>query len=170
MFDGDYELTGIHATYAKFLKDDALLYDYIVDVYMNGAVFGLLYNRRSPKDNESSDKVRIFSDAFARRREKCIFLYRLVMLLEKKTASDTQARVDRAFRDDADESKAEEVKANLDLFHEYVRGGIEIMYERFIEGGHNKEDYLEKAMDFMAEFSQDVSGDSFEDKVAALIG
>lgn len=169
MFENDYTLTGKHATYAKFLKDEAKLYERIVDVYMNGAVFGLLYNRRAPKNNDLNDRVRIYADAFANNRAECVFLYRLVMLLEKKTDLDEQARIDRAFRDDADEEKKDKLEQNLDLFNEYVRGGIEVMYERFIEGAINQKDYLERALEFMEQFHKDLSGDSLEEQIESLI-
>lgn len=169
MFDKDYTLTGKHATYAKYLKNEAKLYEHIVDVYMNGAVFGLLYNRRADRDSDSKDKATIFADAFANRRERCVFLYRLVMLLEKKTDRDTQTRIDRAFRDDADEERSDQLLENLELFHEYVRGGIEVMYERFIEGGRDQDEFLEKAMDFMEDFADDLCGKPIDDRIAAYL-
>lgn len=169
MFENDHTLTGKHATYAKYLKDEAKLYGRIVDVYMNGAVFGLLYNRRAPKDNSTNDRVRIYADAFANNRAECVFLYRLAMLLEKKTGIDEQARIDRAFRDDADESRSDKLEQNLSLFHEYVRGGIEVLYERFAEGTMNQKDCLERAMEFMEQFRKDLSGDSLEDQIESLI-
>ena len=58
MFENDYTINGKHATYLKFLakknaRDDqspdnptaARLFERYIDVYMNAAVFGLLYNR-----------------------------------------------------------------------------------------------------------------------------
>ena len=58
MFENDYTINGKHATYLKFLakkntKDDndsdnptaARLFDRYIDVYMNAAVWGLLYSR-----------------------------------------------------------------------------------------------------------------------------
>src|SRR5699024_11401759 len=59
-----------------------------------------------------------------------VFLYRMVMLLDKTTTLEPTVRVDRAFRYDVQEDKKEEFAANMDLFHSYVRGGIEEMYER----------------------------------------
>lgn len=60
MFENDYTINGKHATYLKFLakknaRDDqspdnptaARLFERYIDVYMNAAVFGLLYNRGS---------------------------------------------------------------------------------------------------------------------------
>ena len=94
MFENDYTINGKHATYLKFLakknaRDDqspdnptaARLFERYIDVYMNAAVFGLLYNRTAKRDNSSDDRARVYADAFANERENCIFLYRMVMLL-----------------------------------------------------------------------------------------
>ena len=56
------------------------------------------------------------------------------MLLDKTTTLEPTVRVDRAFRYDVQEDKKEEFAANMDLFHSYVRGGIEEMYEQFTDG------------------------------------
>ena len=59
MFENDLTLTGKHATYVKYLVNDAKLYKRYIDVYMNGAVFGLLHNRTAPIDKDSTDRARI---------------------------------------------------------------------------------------------------------------
>ena len=82
MFENDYTISGKHATYLKFLavknskEDDtveganaARLFERYIDVYMNAAVWGLLYSRTAPKDNSSEDRARIYADAFAKERE-----------------------------------------------------------------------------------------------------
>ena len=169
MFDKDYTLAGRHAVYAKFLKDDAKLYSTIVDVYMNGAVFGLLYSRRADRDTSSKAEATVFADAFASRRTKCMFLYRLAMLLGSDDSLTAEEKVDRAFRDDADAEHPERLEADLRLFHEYVRGGIDVMYERFVQSGDNRDEYLENAMDFMREFADDLSGASLDERIEKLI-
>ena len=108
MFENDYNITGKHATYLKFLaaknsggKDAdeaspaaARLFERYIDVYMNAAIWGLLYNRTAPKDNESDDRARIYADAYANERDNCVFLYRMVMLLDKTTTLEPTVRVD----------------------------------------------------------------------------
>ena len=102
-------INGKHATYLKFLakknsRDDqspdnptaARLFERYIDVYMNAAVFGLLYNRTAKRDTSSDDRARVYADAFANERENCIFLYRMVMLLDKTTELTPEERVDRA--------------------------------------------------------------------------
>ncbi len=170
MFENDYTLSGKHATYIKYFVNEAKLYERYIDVYMNGAIFGLLHNRTAPKDNDSNDRARIYADAFSNCRSECVFLYRLVMLLEKTTELDSVDRIDRAFRDDADEASGDKLAKNLELFNAYVRGGIEIMYEQIIEGhGSTENDYLERAMEFMEDFNEELNGADFEAKIATLI-
>lgn len=100
MFENDYTITGKHATYLKFLaaknsKDDpdsattsAKLFERYVDVYMNAAVWGLLYSRTAKRDTTSDDRARVYADAFANERENCVFLYRMVMLLDKMSSPE----------------------------------------------------------------------------------
>ena len=159
MFENDYALTGKHATYVKSLVN-AKLYKRYIDVYMNGAVFGLLHNRTAPVDKDSSDRARIYADAFANCRMECVFLYRLVILLEKSSKLESPERIDRAFRDDANEDDPEKLKQNLELFNSYVRGGIEEIYEEFIDGhGTTPEEYLDRAMEVMEQFRSDLKGE-----------
>ena len=96
MFEKNYRLLGKHATYAKFLKDDAKIFDTIIGAYINGAIFGLLYNRTAPIDRESADDANIMSEQFIQYQEKCKFVYRLVMLLDESTDIPSQRRIDRA--------------------------------------------------------------------------
>ena len=118
MFENDYTINGKHATYLKFLakknsRDDqspdnptaARLFERYIDVYMNAAVFGLLYSRTAKRDTTSDDRARVYADAFANERENCIFLYRMVMLLDKTTELTSEERIDRAFRYDSQPEK-----------------------------------------------------------------
>lgn len=135
MFENDYTITGKHATYLKYMaaknaKDDenaatssAKLFERYIDVYMNAAIWGLLYSRTAPKDNSSDDRARIYADAFANERDNCVFLYRMVMLLDKSVDIESEERINRAFRYDTQPEKAEAFRLNMDLFHDYVRGG-----------------------------------------------
>ena len=181
MFENDYTLYGKHATYIKVLaaknaKDEnestiasAGIFERYIDVYMNGAVWGLLYSKTAKKDSSSSDRARIYADAFATERENCVFLYRLVMLLDKASDITSEERVDRAFRYDSQPEKAQEFKNNMELFNDYVRGGIELMYEHFTDGCTTREDYLNKIYEVMSTFKKEIEGYSFEKEIKDLI-
>ena len=181
MFENDYTITGKHATYLKFLavknsKDDsdsattsAKLFERYVDVYMNAAVWGLLYLRTAKRDTTSDDRARVYADAFANERENCVFLYRMVMLLDKTTDLAPEERINRAFRYDTQPDKADAFKENMELFNDYVRGGIELMYEQFTDGCSTRDDYLNKTYEVLKTFKDEIEGLSYEDELAKLI-
>ena len=153
MFENDYTITGKHATYLKYMaaknaKDDenaatssARLFERYIDVYMNAAIWGLLYSRTAPKDNSSDKSVDI----------------------------ESEERINRAFRYDTQPEKAEAFRQNMDVFHDYVRGGIELMYEEFTDGCSTREDYLNKVFEVMTTFKKEIEGFSYEDELAQLI-
>lgn len=172
MFENDYTINGKHATYLKYLVNDAKIFVRYIDVYMNAAVVGFLYGRIEPKDNSSQDRARIYADAFATEKRQCDFIYRLIMLLhEDKDLSQTE-RIDRAFRNDTQLS-TEEGKAkyttNMLLFHSYVFGGIEVLYEQLTVGATNREDYVNRIYDITSSFKEEIEGISCEDKMKELV-
>lgn len=183
MFDSDYTLTGKHAVYVKFLarknlQDDdndpevvnpAKLFERYIDVYMNAAIWGVLYNRISPSDSASKSRARIYADAFNRERDNCVFLYRMVMLLDKTTELTPEERINRAFRYDSQPEKADEFRKNMDLFHSYVRGGIEVMYEQLTDGCQTQDDYISKTYEVITTFKQELEGISYADELSKLL-
>ena len=147
LFETDYTINGTHATRLKFLAKKnardvdesdntqaAKIFERYIDVYMNAAVWGIYYRRKAKNDRSTKDTASVRADAFIRERETCIFLYRLVMLLDDSENLTQTERIDRAFRYDSLPDKADELKKNLELFHDYVRGGIDLMYEKFTDG------------------------------------
>ncbi|MDR0747171.1 MAG: hypothetical protein LBE89_04680 [Helicobacteraceae bacterium] len=169
MFENDYTFNGKHATYIKYLVDEAKLYERYIDVLMNGVVFGLLYNRTSQRDRESQDRARVYADAFANCREDCMFLYRMVMLLDKNGDMSDEQTIDRAFRDDAEGSENEKVKGNLDVFFSYVLGGIEVLFETLTDGCTAELDYIDNAFDKMKSFREEIMGVRHDEKLSELI-
>jgi len=168
IFENDLNITGKHATYLKFLVNEAKLYDDYIDVYMNAAVFGYLYSKKEPKDNDSTDRARIYADAFSNHRPECVFLYRLIMLLDD-AAMTTDERLDRAFRYDANPEKEEELQECMDLFNSYVRGGIEYMYGLFTTGCTSKDDYIRATFEASRNFKDSIDGVSYEEKIKRLL-
>lgn len=183
MFENDYTLTGKHANHLKYLavknakdKDNdsdasssAKIFERYIDVYMNAAIWGLLYSRTEPKDTSSDDRARIYADAFATERNNCVFLYRMVMLLDTSTDLDSTERINRAFRYDSDESKAAELQQNLELFNSYVRGGIEQLYETFTDGCTTRDDYMTKIYEVMSDFKNELEGRSYDEELKKLL-
>ena len=61
---------------------------------------------------------------------------------------DKEARINEAFRhmgeDPADEER----------FDSYVRGGVDVLYEKLIEGANSPDDFVTKLFEFLAEFDE----------------
>lgn len=180
LFEKDYTINGEHATRLKFLakknaSDDteldnpnaARIFERYIDVYMNAAVWGIYYRRRA-ETRPSKDTASIRADTFIRERENCLFLYRLVMLLDSENLKPTE-RIDRAFRYDTLPDKTEELKKNMELFHDYVRGGIDLMFERFTDGCQTREDYFKKTFDVMTEFKAELEGIDYPAELKELM-
>lgn len=181
LFEADYTINGEHAKRLKLLAKKnardvdepdspqaAKIFERYIDVYMNAAVWGIYYRRRA-KAEPSNDRARIYADAFNRERDNCIFLYRLVMLLDDSENLSPTERIDRAFRYDTLPDKAEEAKKNIDLFHDYVRGGIDLIYEKFTAGCMTRDDYLEKTFDVITEFKANLDSIDYSTKLANLM-
>jgi hypothetical protein len=164
MFEKQYLLKGKHATYAKFLsatterlnKDAKVagVFRYIIDVYLVAPLIGVAYNLKADEDTTSNDDVRIFADAIINQQENLTYAYRLVMLSENSSNLTNDEKIDRAFKQDED---VEKLANNMELFHQYMRGGIEWLYEQFTDGATTKEDYLSKIQEVVETFKADFS-------------
>lgn len=162
MFDGDIKLTGTHASYIKFLasKSNQLNKDFAcagifkryIDVYIAGAIIGMVKKLKANVNTENDDNASILADAVIREQTKLKMLYRIAMLIDNSTISENE-RIDLAFRYDTDEEK---VKQGMDIFNSYVRGGVEWLYgEITANNASTFEDYLERITVIVKEFSED---------------
>lgn len=168
MFENDITISGKHATYVKFLVNEAKVFNRYIDVYMNGAILGFLYGRKSTKDSGSTDRARIYADALANERMKCDFIYRLIMLLDESNQLSVEERVDKAFRDDAKEN-SENHKSNMKLFNDYVFGGIEVLYETYTNDCTTNEDYINKIYEVVTNFKEELDGNNYNDRIEEVI-
>ena len=162
MFEGDIKMTGTHASYIKFLASksnqlnkDALtagVFKRYIDVYIAGAIIGMVKKLKSNANTENDDSANILADAVIREQTKLKMLYRIAMLIDNIVLSEDE-RIDLAFRYDTDDEK---VKQGLDIFNAYARGGIEWLYQEITSNNAStNEDYLERFTVMVKEFSED---------------
>ena len=97
MFEGDYTINGVHATYIKYLKDEVKAFERYIDVYMTGATMGVLHNRRA-KQGGSTDRARIYADAFNTEHVKCNELFKLVILSDTSKLWSDEERIIICFK------------------------------------------------------------------------
>lgn len=162
MFNNDYELKGKYATYIRFLSattnrlDKAAkaagIINTAVDIYAIAPLIGLAYNKKVPEDNSSNDTYSILASQIINHQADLDFAFRLVMLADNSAGLSSDDKIDRAFRHDEQVEKSAE---NLELFHQYMRGGLEWLYEQFTDGATTKKDYLEKVHEVVSFYKED---------------
>jgi len=153
LFNGDYQFKGTHAEKVNRLtaafSGPNSLFNRNLDVYIIAPIVGFLYNRTAALDTIGKP-ANILFDAMSKELITLWFNYRLIILLDKNYEPDFNKRVDKAFRLYGTEG------AFLDeeRYEEYVRGGVDLLYEKLIESSHTEEDYLKNLYDFMDEFEE----------------
>ena len=160
MFDKQYRFKGIHAQRVDLLtsKFDAVskaqLFKRNIDIYTNAPLIGFLYGRtaeldstKNPETNQVYDE-NVFKDRVTESNEELTFNFQLIMLLDTEYEPDIEKRIDKAFRQVGEDPNDEK------RFDSYVRGGIDILYEKLVEGASDPEDYVNNLYNFVEEFQE----------------
>jgi len=167
MFDNEYSFRGSHAEKvikltAVFDNNKNKLFNRNLDVYLMAPIVGFLYNRRAALDR-SGESTKIFPKQLIDEQNNLLFTYRLVMLLDKEHEPEFEERINKAFR----YYGSEKASADEELYEEYVRGGVDVLYEKLLSNIASEEDYLKNLYDFLEEFderyNQTVTTDSILD-------
>ena len=86
----------------------------------------------------------------------------LIMLLDANYEPDEEKRIDKAFRhygqDPADEER----------FDSYVRGGIDVLYEKLVEGDSSPEAFANRLYEFIDEFNDRFNSEISSDDILQL--
>lgn len=162
LFNKDYSFRGSHAEKvieltAPFDKKGNKLLFRNLDAYLLAPIVGFMYGRRSELDN-SGKTTNILFDAMSRETTTLWFNYRLIMLLDKQNEPDFNKRIEKAFR----YYGSDQAKSDEDLYESYVRGGVDVIYEKLIIGSQRPEDFLRKLYEFLEEFEERYSHSSDE--------
>ena len=160
MFDKPYRLRGTHSKKARELVaifdgvSKAQFFKAAKDLYAFAPLVGFLYGRRANLDHTKSQETgeeldySIMAEQVLSVAEDLTFNFCLIMLRDSTYEPDDEARIDKAFRF---VGKIPEDEARFD---EYVRGGIDVLYEKLIEGGGEPEDYVKRLYDFLEDIQE----------------
>lgn len=145
-------LYGKHAEYTKKLKDEEIFVRN-VDVYKVAPLIGFLYNKKVEEDkvkNSSSklEETKIFTDQIVKESKYLKINFQLIILLDKEYEKDEEKRMEKAFRNLADN------QGDIELFESYVRGGIEILYKKCISDSTQKDDFMYNIKEFIEEIKE----------------
>ena len=139
MFENDITIYGKYATKLKYLKDELSIFPRYYDVYMAGAIVGALNGKISKKDNESTDRARIYADVMIRETTKSKKIFQTVILCDETKGWTSDEKLNICFRykdrteEDLSSSSEDERKMQeaIELFESYALSGIEILYDDF---------------------------------------
>lgn len=159
LFNKQYKFTGRHAQEvdaltSPFSDKKMKFFPRNVDVYINAPLIGFLYGRKAEKDytkNPNTGEVfdqNVMGDRVIYSQTELLYNYRLIMLLDKEYEADEDKRVDKAFRNMG------EVPEDMELFDSYVRGGVDVLYEKLIKDEPNPDNYINRLYDFIADYEE----------------
>lgn len=174
MFDKQYRFKGRHAVRVDKLTglfdtvSKAKLFERNVDVYSNAPLIGFLYGRMAELDDEKNPEneqvynQNVMGDRVIYSQEELLFNFRLIMLLDAGYEPDVQERINKAFRHMGENPSDEE------RFDSYVRGGVDVLYEKLIEGANSPNDYVTKLYEFLDEFQERFNSSISSDDILSL--
>lgn len=175
MFDKQYRFRGRHAVRVDQLtsvfdsKSKVKLFARNVDVYANAPLIGFLFGRTAESDNTKNPETNdvynqnVMGDRVIYSQEELMYNFRLIMLLDKKYEPDEDRRIDKAFRYMGEDSRDEE------RFNSYVRGGVDVLYEKLIEGVTEPVEYVNRLFEFISDFQDKFNNVSNDDILALCI-
>ena len=174
MFDKQYRFRGHHAVRVDQLssifdnESKAKLFDRNVDVYANAPLVGFLFGRTAaPDDTKNPETNQVYNqnvmgDRVIYSQEELMYNFRLIMLLDTAYEPDAEKRIDKAFRHMGEDPKDEE------RFDDYVRGGVDVLYEKLIEGVTESDEYVSRLFDFIDEFQEKFNDEVRNEDILAL--
>jgi len=152
LFQGQYWFNGTHADRVKRLTAEFdgkhKLFSYNHEVYQLAPIVGFLYKRKADPNRENGSDTSIFAEQMSNYKDIFQFNYQLIMLLDAYNSTDFDTRVDKAFRIYG----TEQAIPDEDLYEAYVRGGVDVLYEKLIEPSISPEDYTKNLYEFMEDF------------------
>lgn len=151
-FRREKTLYGKHAEYMKELKDKEIFLRN-VDVYKVAPIIGFLYNKKEEEDRAKNsfgklEDTKIFTDQIVKETKYLKINFQLIILLDKEYEKDEEKRMEKAFRNLADDER------DIELFESYIRGGIEILYEKCISDSTQKDDFMYNIKEFIEEIKE----------------
>lgn len=172
MFDKQYRFFGSHAEKvnaltAVFDEDSkATLFQHNYDVYINAPIVGFLYKRKATRDKDAGKKNNVTQSIFAEQvidnSDQLKYNLRLILLLDAQYEPDEQTRLDKAFRHLGEDDR------DLALFDKYVLGGVDVLYEKLIEGPNTPDAYLGRLFDFLEEFHERFNAEISQQDILTL--
>ncbi len=158
LFENEVEFQGIYAKHLRSLKEDIGLFCTAREGYIISAIIGCLHsNHKGENANDGGDNDKLLSimaSDLVKRKADLRYLYRLIMLWDEKGNLSNEDYMNRAFRDDSDDSRKNELKNNMKIFNGYAAIGIEYLYNKY-KDCRDKNEICDKLNDFIDAYEVD---------------
>lgn len=132
-FKKEFEFKGKHAKMAQelWVKDDAehTYFKRLIDLYVVAAVIGFRVDRKAAEDYSPYETSSIFPEQMLKEKENLDFILQMMIMLNYRGTLTEEECVKKAFRGAQTKEEFDEYKK---MFEDYVRGGVEELYERLI--------------------------------------
>ena len=132
-FKKEYEFCGKHSRMVSelWVKDDIehSYFKRLVDIYVLAPLIGCRLDRKAPADNSSYNPRSILPDQISKEKDKLDFIMQMILMTEYSDSKTPEECVNIALKGAENQ---EQYTAYMNLFNDYVRGGVEELYERLI--------------------------------------
>ena len=178
MFDKDMQIRGKYATYWKALtqvpgnavetSSNFKIFENYIHVYMVAPIIGLLHGKKCYIDpaDDSKDTAGMMAAVQIKNAAKLKYIYRLIVLMDDSEGLTDEEKINRAFRDGDNE---ESTKKGMELYTAYFLGGLEILYETFVEKCVTDDDFTTKMFEFVSDFKKEQDIDELSIDIETLL-
>lgn len=178
MFDKDMQIRGKYATYWKALTQlpgnanetstNFKIFETYISTYMVAPIIGLLHGRRAYYDpsDDSKDTAGMLAEIQIKNSQKLKYIYRLIILSDDSLGLTDEEKIDLAFRETDD---ADAVKKGMELYTAYFFGGLEVLYETFVQECITDDDYISKIFEFVNDFKEEQAIDDLSVDIESLL-
>ena len=132
-FKKEFEFKGKHADMVSELwranDYEHTYFKRLIDVYILAPIIGFRLNRKAEVDYSTTSTRSIFSEQMKKEKETLDFIMQMILLLENVDHDTSDECINRAFKGVESQEKYDKYSK---LFHDYVRGGVEELYERLV--------------------------------------
>ncbi len=128
------------------------IFDSGYQVLFIAPIIGTALGIKSDKDSTSASEFTIAANQMITNRDKFQRIYNIVMLADRSENLTPDERVDFVFRseDEADTKKGKEI------FDLYTLGGIEWLYNKIVKDGKSADDYLNRIISAVQDYSREL--------------
>lgn len=121
----------------------------VIDVYVFAAIIGIRLDRKASEDYSPVETKSIFPEQMINAKEDLDFIMQMMIMLDSCSGTTAEDRVREAFRG---AQTKEEYDRLMGIFNDYVRGGVEELYERLVVRKPDSDDgyYDERTANLMA--------------------